>query len=162
MRNHATIYKALKNISLVLATIAIPAILATVIWGQSGEPAVQETLVGTWAVTGSASGSPFLAVDSFTSDGTSVAHDNSASPSIETITQGPWRQKESTTFDWAPQNFFFNSSGAYAGVVKSTITITLTSPNTFTSSGTSYFYDANGNFLGSGPVTENGTRLTAK
>jgi len=157
----------LKNVSpwkkagLFLGTVLVATAFAGLIWGQSPDDDGKQSLVGTWTVTGNGPGITFQAINTYNVGGTSLAHDNSAAPSIETITQGPWKKKGPATFVWEPQNFFFDSSGNFGGTVKSKMEIRLTGPNTFTSSGESKFYDANGNLLGTSPLTETGIRLAA-
>jgi hypothetical protein len=151
----------LRKLGLFLGTVLVATAFAGLLVGQSPDADGKHGLVGTWMVTGNGLGITFQAINTYNVDGTSLAHDNSAAPSIETITQGPWKKKGPATFVWEPQNFFFDSSGNFGGTVKSKMEITLTGPNGFTSSGESKFYDANGNLLGTSPLTETGTRLVA-
>lgn len=148
--------------------ISIVAVCALLLAGPSPAFAQnQEPVVGTWNVTGSSPGAPFIAVITFNLGGTTVEYDtagtnSSASPG-ESINLGKWTKTANLAYSFKEENYVYDSSGNLFLVDISTVSITLDSTgNTFKGHGVTSFYNCSLSLCPGTLVTSASVQVTGK
>jgi len=128
-------------------------------------PEAGPAIVGVWEVTRhgvdcndpNQEGPPFPALVTFHDDGTMTADTGGASNTNE---YGSW-QREPGRQNYSARVVFYSytAEGDFDGRGEATEAIQLTSADSFTSTGTVQFFDADGNLLFSGCARGTGTRF---
>jgi hypothetical protein len=92
--------------------------VTTVVAQQSYDSKSLDPLVGTWIISVrpihckvAADCSPFTQIENYNSDGTLVAFDSAAPPSVETISLGPWKQIGPGKYTEASYQFVLDDNG---------------------------------------------------
>lgn len=153
------------------ATLASVCVLAlTLLTPIVGQAAKRDPLVGTWNISGNATGLPFIAVMTFNEGGTLVEFDtsgtNSSSSPGESIFLGSWTNTGPLTYTSTGENYIYDASGNLSLVVVGSCTLNLASTlKTFNSQCSGGYYNCTvdlcpGTLVQAlAPLSETGTRF---
>jgi hypothetical protein len=153
-----------KPLMLILAVAAVVSLLP-----RPGHAQSQDPLIGTWNLSGTVAGSPFIAVMTFNTGGTTLEIDtegtnSSASPG-ESVSMGTWNKTGSLRYSFKEQNYDYDETGALSSLTVTTCSVTLASSrNSFADSCVVSFYTCSvsscpGTFISSTGATANGVRF---